>query len=100
MDDNSLLVIILAFVLGCMCSGMMNQMCGGRLVEGSSNRCRGNISLDDCSIYNEDKCNNYFHTDGEFSQSLNQCEWNGESCVRGPSCTDSFREGPSPYQYM
>ena len=35
MDDNSLLVIILAFILGCMCSGMMKQMCGGRLVEGS-----------------------------------------------------------------
>ena len=35
MDDNSLLVIILAFILGCMCSGMMEQMCGGRLVEGS-----------------------------------------------------------------
>ena len=34
MDDNSLLVIILAFMLGCMCSGMMKQMCGGRLVEG------------------------------------------------------------------
>ena len=34
MDDNSLLVIILAFMLGCMCSGMMEQMCGGRLVEG------------------------------------------------------------------
>ena len=34
MEDNSLLVIVLAFVLGCMCSGMMKQMCGGRLVEG------------------------------------------------------------------
>ena len=35
MEDNSLLMIILAFVLGCMCSQMMKQMCGGRLVEGS-----------------------------------------------------------------
>ena len=35
MDDNSLLVIILAFVLGCMCSGMMKQMCGYNLVEGN-----------------------------------------------------------------
>ena len=35
MDDNSLLMIILAFILGCMCSGMMEQMCGGQpLVEG------------------------------------------------------------------
>ena len=36
MDDNSLLVIILAFIVGCMCSGMMKQMCDSRLVEGSS----------------------------------------------------------------
>tara|TARA_Y100001958_G_C21247493_1_gene578882 strand:- start:2877 stop:3212 length:336 start_codon:yes stop_codon:yes gene_type:complete len=36
MDDNSLLMIILAFILGCMCSGMMKQMCGCRLVEGFS----------------------------------------------------------------
>lgn len=34
MSDNNLVVIILAFILGCMCSGMMKQMCGGRLVEG------------------------------------------------------------------
>lgn len=34
MEDNSLLVIVLAFVLGCMCSRMMKQMCGQRLVEG------------------------------------------------------------------
>ena len=36
MDDNSLLMIVLAFILGCMCSGMMKQMCGQRLVEGSN----------------------------------------------------------------
>tara|TARA_X000000950_G_scaffold196905_1_gene236979 strand:- start:539 stop:757 length:219 start_codon:yes stop_codon:yes gene_type:complete len=35
MEDNSLLVIVLAFVLGCMCSRMMKQMCGQRLVEGN-----------------------------------------------------------------
>tara|TARA_B100000676_G_C17866591_1_gene726289 strand:- start:578 stop:910 length:333 start_codon:yes stop_codon:yes gene_type:complete len=33
MDDNSLLMIILAFVVGYMCSGMMNSMCGGRFIE-------------------------------------------------------------------
>ena len=27
-------MIVLAFVLGCMCSDMMKKMCGGRLVEG------------------------------------------------------------------
>tara|TARA_B100000676_G_C17264559_1_gene429875 strand:- start:203 stop:385 length:183 start_codon:yes stop_codon:yes gene_type:complete len=30
-------MIVLAFVLGCMCSGMMEQMCGQRLVEGFTN---------------------------------------------------------------
>ena len=35
MDENSLLVIILAFIVGCMCSGMMKQMCGYNLVEGN-----------------------------------------------------------------
>lgn len=39
MDDNSLLVIILAFILGYMFSGMMKQMCGGRLVEGETLNC-------------------------------------------------------------
>jgi len=34
MDDNELLMIVLAFVVGYMASGMMKQMCGGRLVEG------------------------------------------------------------------
>ena len=34
MDDNSLLMIVLAFVVGYMASGMMRQMCGGRLIEG------------------------------------------------------------------
>ena len=34
MDNNELLMIVLAFVVGYMCSGMMRQMCGRRLVEG------------------------------------------------------------------
>ena len=34
MEENILLMIILAFVLGCMCSGMMKNICGGKLVEG------------------------------------------------------------------
>ena len=36
MDNNELLMIVLAFVVGYMVSGMMKQMCGGRLVEGTS----------------------------------------------------------------
>ena len=38
MDDNDLLMIILAFVSGFMLQGMMKNMCGGRLVEGASNQ--------------------------------------------------------------
>lgn len=35
MEDNKLLMIVLAFFLGCMASQMMKSVCGGRLVEGS-----------------------------------------------------------------
>ena len=35
MDDNNLLMIILAFVFGFMLQGMMKNMCGGRLIEGA-----------------------------------------------------------------
>ena len=34
MDNNNLLMIILAFVFGYCLQGMMKNMCGGRLVEG------------------------------------------------------------------
>ena len=34
MDNNSLLMIILAFVVGYCLPSMMKNMCGGRLVEG------------------------------------------------------------------
>jgi len=34
MDDSSLLVIILALIVGYMCSGMIRNMCGKQLVEG------------------------------------------------------------------
>jgi len=36
MDDNNLLMIVLAFVVGFMLQGMMKNMCGGRLLEGVS----------------------------------------------------------------
>jgi len=36
MDDNNLLMIILAFVFGYCLQGMMKNMCGGRLVEGAT----------------------------------------------------------------
>ena len=38
MDDNKLLMIVLAFILGLMASKMMKNMCGGRLVEGAMNK--------------------------------------------------------------
>ena len=34
MDNNNLLIIILAFVVGYCLPSMMKNMCGGRLVEG------------------------------------------------------------------
>ena len=34
MEDNQLLMIVLAFILGYMASGMMKNMCGCRLLEG------------------------------------------------------------------
>jgi hypothetical protein len=39
MDNNNLLMIILAFVVGFMLQGMMKNMCGGRLVEGAGDNC-------------------------------------------------------------
>ena len=41
MDNNELMMIVLAFVVGYMCSGMMKSMCGGRLIEGDSNNSNG-----------------------------------------------------------
>jgi len=35
MDNNSLLMIMLAFVVGYCLPSMMKNMCGGRLVEGN-----------------------------------------------------------------
>ena len=41
MDDNNLLMIVLALVFGFMLQGMMKNMCGGRLFEGSFASCGG-----------------------------------------------------------
>ena len=48
MDDNSLLLIIFAFILGYMGSGMMKSMCGYNLVEGSSDnwKCEFGLNYD------------------------------------------------------
>lgn len=49
MDDNCLLMIIIAFVVGYMCSGMMNNICGSRLVEGKMTK-SGSDEIFDNSI--------------------------------------------------
>jgi len=47
MKDNSLLMIVLAFILGYMFSVMMKQLCGGRLVEGLQPPIEtGNLDID------------------------------------------------------
>ena len=51
MEDNSLLMIVLAFILGYMCSVMMKQMCGGRLVEGAVDE---NDLYSDLGVMSED----------------------------------------------
>jgi len=61
MDDNNLLMIILAFVFGFMLQGMMKNMCGGRLVEG----------YEDCKWWGDLACN----TDkGIYCSSRKRCE--------------------------
>jgi len=49
MDDNNLLMIILAFIVGYCLQGMMGNMCGGRLVVGGGNMC-GNRLFEGVSI--------------------------------------------------
>ena len=34
MEYNQLLMIVLAFILGCMCSSILKKMCKGRILEG------------------------------------------------------------------
>jgi len=48
MDNNNLLMIILAFVVGYCLQGMMKNMCGDRLFEG--------VSVGDGLIENSDDC--------------------------------------------
>ena len=57
MDNNELLMIVLAFVVGYMVSGMMKQMCGGRLVEG--NKQSGAYCNVDSDCQSK-KCSRYF----------------------------------------
>lgn len=77
MDDNKLLMIVLAFILGLMASKMMKNMCGGRLVEGamyvahskglgqpcSFGECKWDLW---CNDGNCDEC--HFYTEGDDGQ--------------------------------
>ena len=67
MDDNCLLMIVLAFVVGYMCSGMMKSMCGGRLVEGKRKKNQnqnqnndGDVSTIDKKCISDNDCSNGF----------------------------------------
>lgn len=76
MDDNSLLMIILAFVLGCMCSDMIKKMCGGRLVEGEGfegfKGADGQLCYSDSQCLSE-QCNKIF---GSLQKSVGRCVGN------------------------
>ena len=87
MDDNSLLVIILAFMLGCMCSGMMEQMCGRRLVEGKL--CTGTgDSGENCDFWqSSNNCNNNWQFN--WFSPHQQCGWDGTACKTTGSCEDN-----------
>ena len=61
MDNNELLMIVLAFVVGYMASGMMKQMCGGLLVEGSILDCDLGIYYDYNSKSYSIGCRNIAH---------------------------------------
>ena len=71
MEDNSLLMIVLAFVLGCMCSDMMKQICGGRLVEGFKGA-DGDFCYSDSDCLSE-QCNKIF---GSLKNSAGRCDGN------------------------
>lgn len=44
MEDNQLLIIVFAFILGYLASGIMKNMCGCRLLEGNKNPTTINVS--------------------------------------------------------
>ena len=61
-------MIVLAFVLGCMCSQMMKQMCGGRLVEGLGEPC---VPISDKSYTNY--C--LGHNTQDMCEKSDVCKW-------------------------
>jgi len=67
MDDNNLLMIVLAFVVGFMLQGMMKNMCGGRLVEGNMMAGNGGIN-DKCQFSTH--CQRGLYCKGGFSSCL------------------------------
>ena len=60
MDDNNLLMIIFAFIVGYSLPGMMKNMCGGRLVEGATeSECTANSDCGGTDVCASDKYGNY-----------------------------------------
>ena len=84
MDDNSLLMIVLAFVFGYMASGMMKQMCGRRLVEGEV--CKGSgQSGEDCKYWKSPtNCGNNWQFN--WLSPHQQCGWSDGKCIPIHDC--------------
>ena len=70
-------MIVLAFVVGYMCSQMMKQMCGGRLVEGSDGIVNRNGY--NCTCTSNIQCQRGLYCTGE-----NKCEWDEDYDNRWP----------------
>ena len=92
MKDTSLLMIVLAFILGCMCSGMMKQICGGQLVEGLYDPCVPNSSAAD--VTNE-QCNN--HKTEDTCKLDNKCTWDldygyADQCYHNYHCNNDVEK--------
>ena len=88
MGDNNLLMIILAFVVGYMLQGMMKNMCGSRLLEGSvdSSICTGT------SMYDAENCTcptTFPYCDKRVTYGSNGIINGGGGCMNG----DNYQNG-------
>ena len=94
MDNNELMMIVLAFVVGYMCSGMMKSMCGGRLVEGvvvTPSDCMGR----GCMRKNAESCKNINWAKGNEGSPCQDCTNHGGTrrdyqTASTYSCADVF----------
>ena len=79
-------MIVLAFVLGYMCSGMMKQMCGRRLVEGGFGDFLTNV---ECTASQADEAlsGNYEPCGGVHGT---ECDTEGTTCIIGSGKTTGY----------